>query len=196
MFHNIPKALQDRMLFLEQADAEDRRDGTPHSQRLRQVPRETGKFLAVLAAGAPEGAFLEIGTSGGYSALWLALACIETARNLTTFELLEEKARLARETFRVTGLENLVHCVEGDARELLKNYEQISFCFLDAEKEIYLDCYEIVVPRMVKGGLLIADNVISHREPLESFIERALSDERVDASIVPVGHGELVCRRL
>ena len=196
MFHNIPKALQDRMLFLEQADAEDRRDGTPHSQRLRQVPRETGKFLAVLAAGAPEGAFLEIGTSGGYSALWLALACIETARNLTTFELLEEKARLARETFRVTGLENLVHCVEGDARELLKNYEQISFCFLDAEKEIYLDCYEIVVPRMVKGGLLIADNVISHREPLKSFIERALSDERVDASIVPVGHGELVCRRL
>ncbi len=103
---------------------------------------------------------------------------------------------MARETFRLTGLENLVRFVEGDAREWLKNYEQISFCFLDAEKEIYLDCYEIVVPRMVKGGLLIADNAISHKEALESFIERALSDERVDSLIVPIGRGELVCRRV
>ncbi len=139
---------------------------------------------------------MEIGTSAGYSTLWLALACLETARKVTTFELSEEKARLARETFRLAGLENLVHCVEGDARECLKNYEQISCCFLDAEKPIYLECYEVVVPRMVKGGLLIADNAISHKESLEPFIERALSDERVDALIVPVGQGELVCRRV
>ncbi|MGA2403154.1 MAG: class I SAM-dependent methyltransferase [Syntrophobacteraceae bacterium] len=79
-----------------------------------------------MAAGTPEGAYLEIGTSAGYSTLWLALACLKTARKVTTFELSAEKARLARETFRVTGLENLVHCVEGDACECLKNYEQIS----------------------------------------------------------------------
>lgn len=157
---------------------------------------ETGKFIAVLAASAPESACLEIGTSAGYSALWLALACLKTARKLTTFELSEEKGGLARETFRRTGLENLVHSVEGDAREQLKNYEQIAFCFLDADKEIYLDRYEVVVPRMVKGGLLIADNVISHKEALKSFIERALSDGRVDALIVPVGLGVLVCRKV
>ena len=183
------------MQFLEQVDAKDRQDGTPRAQRLRQIPRETGKFIAVLAAGAPEGACLEIGTSAGYSALWLALASLETARKVTTFELSEEKARLAQITFRLAGLENLVHCVEGDARERLKHYAQISFCFLDAEKEIYLDCYEIVIPRMVKGGLLIADNAISHKESLESCIERARSDKRVDALIVPIGHGELVWRR-
>jgi predicted O-methyltransferase YrrM len=109
---------------------------------------------------------------------------------------LEEKAGLARETFKLTGLENLVHCVAGDARERLMDYERIAFCFLDAEKDIYLDCYEIVVPRMVKGGLLIADNAISHAGSLESFIERAHSDERVDAAIVAVGQGQLVCRRV
>ncbi|MGO9313491.1 MAG: hypothetical protein ACLQBD_25145 [Syntrophobacteraceae bacterium] len=58
MFHNIPKALLDRMEFLEQIDAKDRKDGTPRAQRLRQIPRETGKFIAVLAAGAPDGACL------------------------------------------------------------------------------------------------------------------------------------------
>jgi len=184
------------MEFLEQVDAKDRKDGTPRAQRLRRIPRETGKFIALLAAGAPEGDCLEIGTSAGYSTFWLALASLETARQVTTFEWSEEKAGLARETFRLTGLENLVRFVEGDARECLKNYEQISFCFLDAEKEIYLDCYEIVVPRMVKGGLLIADNAINHKETLESFIQRALSDERVDSLIVPIGRGELVCRRV
>ena len=103
---------------------------------------------------------------------------------------------MAQETFRLTGVENLVQCVEGDARDYLKNYEQISFCFLDAEKEIYLDCYEIVIPRMLQGGLLIADNAISHKESLESCLERDLSDERVDALVVPVGHRELVCRKV
>lgn len=184
------------MQFLEEADAKDRKDGTPHWQRLRQISRQTGQFIAVLASGAPEGTFLEIGTSAGYSTLWLALACLETTRKITTFELSEEKAGLARETFRLTGLENLVHCVEGDARESLRKYEQISFCFLDAEKGIYLDCYELIVPGMVKGGLLVADNAISHKESLESFIQRALSDERVDALVVPIGCGELVCRRV
>ena len=166
------------------------------SQRLRQVPRETGKFISIMAAGAPEGACVEIGTSAGYSTLWLALACLETARKITTFEVSEEKVRLARETFSVTGLENLVHCVQGDARQCLKDYGQISFCFLDAEKAVYLDCYELVVPRMVKGGLLIADNAISHKEALESFMERAQSDKRVDSVIVPVGQGVMVCRRV
>jgi caffeoyl-CoA O-methyltransferase len=196
MFHSIPKAFLDRMQHLEQVDAKDRMNGSPQLRRLRQIPRETGKFIAILAAGAPEGTYLEIGTSAGYSTLWLALACLETARKLTTFEVSEEKARLARETFRLTGLENIVQCVEADARECIKNYWQISFCFLDAEKEIYLDCYEAVVPRMVRGGLFVADNVISHRESLQSFIERALMDERVDVSVVPIGSGELVCRKV
>jgi caffeoyl-CoA O-methyltransferase len=195
MFQNIPKAVLDRMLHLEQIDAQDRMGGVPHSQRLRQISSETGKFIAILAAGAPEGACLEIGASAGYSALWIALACRETARKLVTFEVSEEKAELARETFRLTGLENIVQCIEGDARECFNDYEKISFCFLDADKEIYLDCYEAVVPRMVRGGLLVADNAISHGETLQSFIERARLDERVDALVVPIGSGELVCRK-
>lgn len=196
MFHKIPKAIEERMHYLESLDTKERLDGKPMLQRLRQIPQKTGKFIALLAATAPEGTYLEIGTSGGYSTLWLALACKEIGRKLMTFEVLEEKARLARETFKVAGVDEVVELVIGDAREYLQNYRNISFCFLDAEKEDYYDCYEKVIPNMVSGGLLVADNAISHKDELEAMIQRALNDERVDALVIPIGRGELVCRKL
>lgn len=196
MLHNIPAAVQERMRFLEEIDARDRVDGTPRAERLRQIPPETGMFLAILAAGAPDGAWVEIGTSAGYSTLWLALAAREKQRSITTFEVLPEKARLARETFHAAEVEQGIELIEGDARTHLQQLENIAFCFLDAEKKVYGDCYELVIPRMVKGGLLVADNAINHRETLQPMLDRALSDERVDAVIVPIGKGELVCRKI
>jgi len=196
MFHDIPPAMLERMHELERRDAIDRTDGTPLLDRLRQIPPETGRFLAILAAVAPEGAMVEIGTSAGYSALWLALACRETGRRLTTFEILPEKVALARETFTVAGVDGLVDLVEGDAVELLAGVGPIGFCFLDAEKEVYAEVYEMVVARLVPGGLLVADNVISHADTLQPLVDHAMADPRVDAVVVPIGLGELVCRRI
>ena len=195
MFHLVPAEIQDRMHFLEEADARDRADGTPRSERLRQIPRETGKFLALLAASAPEGNFIEIGASAGYSTLWLALACRAKGRRVTTFELLPEKVHLAEETFRTAEVGDVVTLVSGDARDYLPRYENIAFCFLDAEKEVYLDCYEAVVPNLVRGGLLAADNAINHQEALRPMLDRALDDDRMDSLIVPIGKGVLLCRK-
>ena len=196
MLHPIPPEILERMHHLERMDAQDRQDGTALLGRLRQIPPETGEFLALLAASAPPGTYLEIGTSGGYSTLWLALACRDLGRRLTTFEVLQDKARLARETIRLAGVEDVVELVTGDAREYLRDYVDVSFCFLDAEKDHYLECYEALIPNMVSGGLLVADNAISHRDALKVFLDRALSDERVDALIVPIGKGELVSRKI
>lgn len=195
MFHNLPTAVAQRMQFLETQDAQDRQDGTPHLQRLRQIPPETGKFLALLAANTPAGAWLEVGTSAGYSALWLSLAAAGNGRSLTTFELLPEKIALAQETFRLAGVTHLIEQVAGDARHCLSQYGQIAFCFLDAEKELYADVYDLVVPRLVPGGLLVADNAISHAAALQPFIDRVLADPRVDALVVPIGKGLLLCRK-
>ncbi|NIA15355.1 MAG: O-methyltransferase [Nitrospiraceae bacterium] len=196
MFHDIPSAMIERMAYLEEIDAGDREDGTPRMSCLCQIPPETGQFLALLAAGAPEGAFVEIGTSAGYSALWLSIACRARGAVLTTFEVLDEKVRLAQETFRLCGVEDVVSLVADDARRRLADFSDIAFCFLDAEKEVYADCYEAVVPKLVPGGLLVADNAINHRETLQPMLDRARTDERVDALIVPIGKGELVCRRI
>ncbi len=195
MFHKIPPGMARRMRDLEEIDARDRDDGTPRLERLRQVPPETGRFIALLAAAAPPGMVIEVGTSAGYSAMWLALACRETGRSLATFEVLPAKAAIARETFRLAGVDDIITLVEGDAREHLAALDGIGYCFLDAEKEVYAACYELVVPRLVPGGLLIADNAINHYETLKPMIDRALADERVDAMVVPIGKGELICRK-
>jgi len=196
MLHNIPEPIKQRMHTLEAVDTRDRQDGTPRLQRMRQIPPETGRFITLLAATAPQGKFIEIGTSAGYSTLWLVLAARERGCRITTFELLDEKVRLAEETFRVAGVEDSVNLIAGDALDYLAGMQDIAFCFLDAEKEIYSACYEAVVPNMVRGGLLVADNAINHRETLRPMIERSLADERVDALVVPIGKGELICRKV
>jgi len=183
------------MRELEQVDHRDRTDGTPRLERLRQIPPEVGKFIALLAAGAPAGHYLEIGTSAGYSTLWLALACRAAGRKITSYELLDGKAALARQTFAMAGVSDVVEFVHGDALDHLPGRQDVAFCFLDAEKEIYGRCYEAVVPRMVPGGILVADNAINFQSILQPMLERALQDERVDALIVPIGNGELVCRK-
>ncbi len=196
MFHNIPKAIKKRMNYLEEIDTQDRADGTPRMERLRQIPPETGKFISILAASVPKGEFLEIGTSAGYSTLWITLACRLIGNKVITFEILKEKVKIAEETFKLTGVEDVVELIEGDARDHIPKYKNISFCFLDAEKEVYDECYDLIIPNMVKGGILVADNAINHYETLKPMLDKALADERVDALVVPIGKGELVCRKI
>lgn len=196
MFHKIPRPILKRMQALEEIDARDRVDGTPRMERLRQIRPSTGKFLAILAAGAPEGDFIEIGASAGYSTLWLALAARHLGRKITTFEVLPEKVALARETYARAGVEDVVELVAGDARDHLPGFIDVAFCFLDAEKEVYGDCYDIVVPRLAPRGLLAADNAINHRETLQPVLDRAHDDARVAAVVVPIDNGVLLCRKL
>ncbi len=196
MFHHIPQPIADRMSELERIDARDRIDGTPRMKRLRQITPEVGRFIALLAASSPAGRYLEIGTSAGYSTLWLAMACRAAGRKITTFEVLEEKAMLARETFRLAGVSDVVDFVHDDALLHLPTFKDIAFCFLDAEKERYGHCYDLVVPNMTRGGILVADNAINHERTLLPMLDRAMADDRVDALIVPIGKGELVCRKI
>lgn len=196
MFHNIPENIKKRMEYLEDIDSRDRNDGTPRLRRLRQITPDTGRFLSILAASAPKGEFLEIGTSAGYSTLWIAIACNLTENKVITFEILNEKVEIAKETFKITEMEHYIELIEGDARKFIKNFKKISFCFLDAEKEIYEECYDLVIPNMVRGGIFVADNAINHYETLKPMLDKVLADKRVDALIVPIGKGELLCRKL
>ena len=196
MFHDIPEPIRARMEELKERGVRDRKDGTPRLERLREVPDEVGRFLAILAAGAPPGRWVEIGTSAGYSTLWLALAARESGGRVTTVEILDSKAALARETFAQAEVEDVVDFRQGDVRKWLAELDGISFCFLDSEKEDYGELYELVVPKLVPGGLLVADNVVDFREILQPMLDRALADERVDAVVVPFLTGQLLCRKL
>jgi predicted O-methyltransferase YrrM len=197
MFHKIPKPILSRMKELEEIDAQDRQDGTPHIKRLRQIPPETGRVLAFLAVSVPEdGAWLEIGTSAGYSALWLSLAARARGKKLFTFELLPEKVALARETFKKAKVEDVIELKNGDARGHIGDFAEVAFCFMDCEKEMYAEVYELVTPNLVPDGLLVIDNILSHKEELEEFVAAVEADESLDVVTLPVGKGLLACRKL
>jgi predicted O-methyltransferase YrrM len=195
MFSEISKQMKERMAFLEEIDKKDRNNGTTRLKRLRQIPPETGKFLALLASNCPDGDFIEIGTSAGYSTMWISLATRDKNIKIKTFELLEEKIKLAKETFQKSGISDWVELIQGDALDNLKTIDKIAFCFIDCEKDMYLKCWDLVSDKVIRNGLVIADNAINHYETIKPMIEKAMSDDRFDSIIVPIGNGELVCRR-
>jgi predicted O-methyltransferase YrrM len=195
VLHEIRPSILRRMRELEALDAEQRRAGLPAYERLCAVPPETGRLLALLAAGAPPGRRLEVGTSGGYSTLWLTLAGAETGTILRCFEAQPAKAAIARETFRLAEVEALVELTVGDARGRLARETDIGFAFVDHAKDRYREAFDELVPNLVPGGLIVADNILSHRELLEGFVREVEADPRVDSVVLPVGKGLLLCRR-
>ncbi|TFH36561.1 MAG: O-methyltransferase [Anaerolineales bacterium] len=195
MFESIPESVRQRMQQLEEVDRLDRIDGTAHDLRLRQVSRETGRFLAIMAAVSPEGSWLEIGTSAGYSALWISLAGRERNRKLVSYEIMPEKIKMARETIRIASIEDWVELRVGDGLAGLVAADDLAFCFLDADKEGGLAYFEQVIPRLVLGGLFLVDNAISHQARLKPVLDKAFTDPYLDCSIVPVGKGVLISRR-
>ncbi|MGY0036546.1 O-methyltransferase [Pedobacter sp. NJ-S-72] len=195
MFNEIPTILKERMQYLEKIDLADRTDGTPRSKRLRQINSETGKFLSLLSVNLPEGEIIEIGTSAGYSTLWLAFAARETGRKIKTFEIDADKVNLAKETFRIAGLEKSIELIHGDFFDHAPHLGQIAFCFLDAEKEIYERCFQEIAHKIVQNGLIVADNAIDQYEGVKPMINTATQDNRFDCLTVPIGNGEFICRR-
>jgi predicted O-methyltransferase YrrM len=167
------------------------------SERLRQVTPEVGRFLHTLVLASRPANVLEIGTSGGYSTVWLASAARIIGSFVTTLEIDTVKVTLAKKSLADAGLGDVARIVEGDAFGYLRSRtEAVGFCFLDAEKEDYGAFYDLVIPLLGPGGVLVADNILSHEEELAPFTVRVLADERMSAVVVPIGRGELLAVRL
>lgn len=181
---------------LEARDSLERESGAARETRLRQITPEVGRFLCNLVLAARPRSLIEVGTSGGYSSIWLGTAARTTGGLLTTVEIDPIKVALAQESLYDAGLEDVVTLVSGDAFEYLRSRnEPAGFVFLDAEKEDYLAFLPLIVPLLSPGGVLVADNLLSHADALASFREAALADPRLSAVVVPIGRGELFAVR-
>jgi len=147
---------------------------TERDQRsLRSVNTDVGRLLLMLAMSAPQGAFLELGSSGGYSSLWLSVAARAKGVTLTTVDLDEKKVALAQHNVARAGAESSVQVFHGDAFDYARRADPLAFCFSDIEPpENNAKIYELVVPRLVPGGWLVIDNVTSPRFQTE-FLNRA-----------------------
>ena len=182
---------------LERRDALERESGVPRQERLRQVTPDVGRFLHTLVLATRPGFVLEIGSSGGYSTLWLATAARAVGGNVLTLDIDPAKVRLATSNLRRAGVDDVVTVNQRDAFDYLRGRRDgLDFVFLDAEKEDYVRFLELIVPLLPVGGVLVADNLISHAEDLAEFRERALSDSRLSAVVVPIGRGELLAAKI
>ncbi len=127
---------------------------------MMNVPIEDGRFLRVLAETIGAKQVVEIGTSNGYSGIWQCLALKATGGKLTTFEIDAQRAALARENFTKAGVDDIVTLVEGDAHEKVAEVQgPIDMCFIDADKEGYVDYLTKLLPKVRPGGLIVAHNI-------------------------------------
>jgi caffeoyl-CoA O-methyltransferase len=188
MFHDISAGMRQVMQTMEDQLARDQRS-------LRSVDTDVARLLSLLAMSAPPGAFLELGSSGGYSSIWLSLAARAKGVTLNTVDLDDKKVALARQNVANAGADGSVHVHHGNAFDFASQPEPLAFCFSDIEPpENNAKIYELVVPRLVPGGWLVVDNVTSPRLQSE-FIKRAYGDARVDAVLLPFPKGDLICRK-
>jgi predicted O-methyltransferase YrrM len=148
---------------LYESDAAQRAAGLPSSQRTRNLDRQSGRFLRLLAIGMRAEAVLEIGSSNGVSTIWLASAMGETGGMVTGTELLAERAAQANANLARAGLADFGRVIAGEARETVRGLVgPFDLVFIDAEKDDYVEHARAVLPLVRRGGLIVADNVISH----------------------------------
>jgi predicted O-methyltransferase YrrM len=168
-----------------------------HADRLarwRNVEPETAALLGVLIRAKPAPRVLEIGTSNGYSTIWLGDAAQATGGALVTLEIEPERTALARENVARAGLASTVDLRTEDAGPALRAFPDGAFdvVFLDSERDAYAGYWPHLVRVLAPAGLLAVDNVISHAEEVADFRALVARDERVTEAIVPIGAGVLL----
>jgi predicted O-methyltransferase YrrM len=164
------------------------------SRRMLNITRDTGEFVSVLIRATGARRMLEIGTSNGYSTLWLAEAARATGGSVTTVEFSEFKVGLASATFARSGLGSLISLVHDDAGRVLQRSEDsaFDFVFLDSERSEYPGWWPQLRRVLRAGGLLVVDNAISHVEQIAPFTALVKADPHFTTCLVPVGNGEFL----
>jgi predicted O-methyltransferase YrrM len=167
---------------------------TDRPRRMLNITRDTGEFLLVLVKAMDAKRVLEIGTSNGYSTLWLAKAARDVGGAVTTVELSDLKVTMAKQNFARSGLERFITLVHANAGEILKKAPDASFdlVFLDSERPEYPGWWPELKRALRPGGLLVVDNATSHAEQMAPFVALVGADPTFTTSLVPVGNGEFL----
>jgi predicted O-methyltransferase YrrM len=188
--HKLTTLLAELAAFGDAHDAE----GANRATRMLNITPDTGEFLAVLVKTMQARRILEIGTSNGYSTLWLADAAAAIDGALTTVEMSAAKIELARANFERAGLAARIDQRAGDAGALLRTLEDGAFdlVFLDSQRSAYLGWWADLKRVLRPGGLLVVDNATSHAQEMAAFTDAVKADGGFTTSLVPVGKGEFL----
>ena len=165
--------------------------------RLRNLEPETARVLALLVRSRPAPRVLELGTSNGYSTLWLADAARSAGGSVVSVDLDAERSAMAAANLRRAGLDELVELRTQDAGAALGEAADASLdvVFMDSERPAYPGYWPDLLRAIVPGGLLCVDNVLSHADEVAPFRELVAAEPRVHEALVPTGAGLLLVVR-
>jgi predicted O-methyltransferase YrrM len=163
-------------------------------ERLRNVEPDTAALMSLLIRATRARDVLELGTSNGYSTLWLADAVGETGGLVLSVDIDGDRTAMARDNLRQAGLEERVELRTEDAAETLRSAPDASFdfVFLDAERPAYVGYWPDLVRLLRPSALLVVDNALSHTDQVAEFRSLVSADERVDEALAPTGAGALL----
>jgi predicted O-methyltransferase YrrM len=175
---------------LQQEDAAERAQGLPQSVRARAVTPATGRFLFSLVAPQTDCEVLELGGSRGYSTIWLAAGVRYLGGRVLSIERDPRKVEAWRRNVDEAGLEEWAELLEGDAFDLLPELDDVfDVVFIDAEKEDYERLFALARAKLEPGALVVADNVLSHADPLAAYSAARSEDDTLESVTVPLDRG-------
>jgi predicted O-methyltransferase YrrM len=175
---------------LEAEDADERARGLPAAERSRQIAPTTGQFLHAFVTPQTACEVLEVGASRGYSTIWLAAGVRHFGGRVVSLEHDPAKVDAWQRNIAAAGLEEWADLVEGDAFESLERIEDVfDVVFLDAEKDDYEALFALARPRLEPGGIVIADNVLSHADTLGTYSAARQADTTLESLTVPLDRG-------
>jgi caffeoyl-CoA O-methyltransferase len=175
---------------LEREDAAEREQGLPPEQRSRQVEPTTGRFLFSLVAPQTDCEVLELGGSRGYSSIWIAAGVRNLGGRLLSLEHDQVKVEAWRRNVEEAGLEEWAELLEGDAFEQLPQIDDVfDVVFLDAEKDDYEELFRLAREKIEPGAVVVADNVLSHPNPLANYSAARQADPTLLSVTVPLDRG-------
>ena len=175
---------------LEMHDQQERQQNLPPEQRMKALHPNSAKLLAMLVISNKARNIVEIGTSAGYSTLWLAYAASITGGKVVACEIDPTRAEQARANLVRANMADYVEILVGDARKLLrKREESIDLVFIDGDKEQYETYFDVVYKRLGVGSMVVADNVTSDENELLDYVTYVQNHPNHESVTVPLGRG-------
>jgi predicted O-methyltransferase YrrM len=165
----------------------------PIKSKFASVPRSTGKLLYSLAIAKQAKSILEIGSSVGYSTLWLARAALISQGELTSLEISPDRAKLAEQNLKAANLQNVTH-LNIDAFYYLKNNNEKNFdlIFIDSFKKDYPELLALASAKLEPKGIIIFDNILSHHDKLDTFVAETEKIPELITQLLPFDNGLLI----
>jgi len=173
----------------EHGQAHDAQE-SEHSRKLLNLEPDTAEIVSILACSSRAKHVLEIGTSNGYSTIWLAASVGPAGGRVVSIERRREKQTMARDNLEQTGLLQYVDLQLGDATEIVKGLPgPFDFVFFDADRTSAPEQLALILPKLAPPALILADNVLSHPTEIAAYLAMVKSLKQLQHVVLPVGKG-------